>query len=114
MADRVAAPLRVLGPLEIVREGGPVEARALLAEALELETTFSYESPQELLGAVFGAARLEDWSTTLRVAERALLHHIRSGALGIVYVAATLNVTARGLAEHRRSPPRSSKGPRAP
>jgi hypothetical protein len=40
MADRVAAPLRVLGPLEIVREGGPVEARALLAEALELETTF--------------------------------------------------------------------------
>ena len=64
----------------------------------------SYESPTELQGAVFVAARLEAWPTTLRIVGRSLHHHLRSGGVSLVYIAAYLNFVARGLAEHRPEP----------
>ena len=78
----------------------PEQARALLSEALQLATTLGYENPQELLAAVFCAARLDEWPTTLYIAGRVLHHHVRSGALGLVSWPAVLNLVARGLAEH--------------
>jgi hypothetical protein len=56
------------------------------------------------MGAVLCAARLEEWPTTLRIAGRLLHHHSRSGALGLHLLAMTLNLAARGLAEHQPEP----------
>ena len=61
-------------------------------------------SPTELQAAVFTAARLEAWPTTLRTAGRTLHHHIRSGGIALVYVVALMNLVARGLAEHLPEP----------
>jgi hypothetical protein len=74
-------------------------ARALLFEGLELGTTLRYESPAELNSAVFVAARLEEWPTTLRAARPVLHHYVRSAAMPLYSVAAVLNFVARALAE---------------
>ena len=88
----------------------PKEARALLDEALQLNATFSYESPTELQSALFVSARLDAWPTTLRVAARMLHHYVRSGGVSRLQLAALLNFVARGLAEHRPEPAAVTQG----
>ena len=60
----------------------PDRARALLDEALALNTTLGYESWVELTVMTLAAARLADWPLTARVASRAIrhLHWINSWA----------------------------------
>jgi hypothetical protein len=77
----------------------PSQAHAVLSEALQLSTTLGHESPGGLTTAVFAAARLEEWPALLRAASSALHHQARSSALGYVYLAAILNLVARGLAK---------------
>jgi hypothetical protein len=77
----------------------PDQARTVLAAALQSHTTLGYESPGGLMTAVHAAARLQEWRAMLSAASRVLHHQTRTGALGIVYVAATLNLVARGVAE---------------
>ena len=79
----------------------PDQARDLLAESFHLATTHGYERPYDFSGAVFVAAQLEAWPTMLRAAGRALHHQSRSGFVGLVYLAAILNLVARGLAQHQ-------------
>jgi len=86
---------------QAVAASEPDRARALLAEALQLAATLRYENPTELGAAVFLAGRLEEWPATLRVAGRALHHHIRSGTTSLATLVGILNVVARGLAEPR-------------
>jgi hypothetical protein len=80
------------------------QARTLLAEALQVSATLDYESPNELQSAIFAAARLADWPTTVRVARRLLHHQIRSGGIALAHLAAILNLVARGLAELQPEP----------
>jgi hypothetical protein len=82
----------------------PDQARSLLAEALQLATALGYESPFELSSAVFCAARLQEWPTTLRFIGRVLHHHARSGTVPLYVLAAHLNLAAHGLAEHQPEP----------
>ena len=77
----------------------PAQASALATEALEHATTSGYESPQALFTAVFVAARLGEWAVLLRAASRVLHHQVRTGGNAFVYVAAILNLVARGLVE---------------
>jgi hypothetical protein len=72
----------------------------MLAEALQLAAALDYENMNELAGAVFIAARLQEWPTALRVAGRMLHYQSRSGAAAPnVIVVGILNLVARGLAE---------------
>jgi predicted ATPase/class 3 adenylate cyclase len=87
------------GLVHALAETDPDQARAALAEALESHTTLGYESPGGVTTSVFATARLQEWPAMLRAASRALHHQTRTGVLGLVYVAAILNLVARGLAE---------------
>jgi hypothetical protein len=100
----LAIAYNLVGLAQAIAPDDPDYARTLLFEAVQLATRLGYESPQELVGSVFCAARLEEWPTTLRIAGRALHHHLRSGALGLFYLAGILNVVARGLAERQPGP----------
>jgi MalT-like TPR region len=82
----------------------PDQARARLVEALQLTTTLCYESPSGLSSVVFAAARLQDWSSLLRAASRVMHHQTRTDTQGFVYVAATLNLVARALAQPQPEP----------
>jgi predicted ATPase/class 3 adenylate cyclase len=77
----------------------PDRALALLEEAFGLATALGYESPGALYVGVFVAARLGQWPAVLRAAERVLHHQLRTGNFSIVYMAAMVNLVARGLAE---------------
>jgi predicted ATPase/class 3 adenylate cyclase len=79
----------------------PDRSHTLLDEALELTVTLGYENPQELVTAVLVAARLAEWPTMLRAASRTLHDQLRSGSLGPLVLAGTLNLAARGLVEQR-------------
>ena len=69
-----------------------------------------YESHQELHGAVFCAARLDEWPTALGLARRVLHQHSRSGAFRLTYLAGMLNLVAT---RPRRTPTRTrSDAPR--
>jgi hypothetical protein len=70
----------------------------LLHEGLERAVGTGYESFAGLGVAVLTAARLEEWTAMLDTARRALTHQIRTGGLGVIYVAAILNVVAFTLA----------------
>ena len=74
----LAIGYNLIGLAQAVVDENPDQARALLTEALQLETTLGYESHQELQGAVFCAARLDDWPTALGLAGRVLHQHSRS------------------------------------
>jgi predicted ATPase len=108
LARQTGMPLAIAwnlsGLAQAVAEDDPDQAHALLAEALQLATTLGYESPFELAGAVFCAARLQEWPTTLRFAGGLLRHHARSGTLPIYVLVGVLNLVARGLAEHQPEP----------
>jgi predicted ATPase/class 3 adenylate cyclase len=94
-----AIAYNLLGLAQALVPSDPDQARALLREALQLGATLHYESPNELVSAVFTAARLEEWTPLLRVARRFLHHYLRSGTLPLVYLAAILNLVARALAQ---------------
>ena len=79
----------------------PDRARALLDEALGVAAALGYEAPSELQVVLFTAARLGAWTAALRAASRSLHHQLRSGSIGAVGLAGTLNLVAAGLAEHR-------------
>jgi hypothetical protein len=79
----------------------PGQGRALLFEARDLASTLGYENPTELMSAVNTAARLDEWPTALRVANRLLHHQSRSGVLTPPYLGAAMDFSARGLAEHQ-------------
>jgi len=82
----------------------PDHARSALAEALQLGATLGYESFNELGSVVFAAALVGDWPVVLRAAGRELHHRMRSGLVLLVFLPATLNLVARGLAPHRPEP----------
>jgi len=94
-----AIAINLIGLAHALAATDPDEARALLAEALQLAGTLGYESLGGLQNAVFAAARLEEWLAMLGAASRVLHQQARTGAIGLVYVAAILNLVARGLAE---------------
>jgi predicted ATPase/DNA-binding SARP family transcriptional activator len=100
----LAIGYNLIGLAQAVVDENPNQARALLSEALQLETALGYESHQELQGAVFCAARLDDWPTALGLARRVLHQHSRSGGLPLTYLAGMLNLVARGLAERQPEP----------
>jgi hypothetical protein len=70
----------------------------LLHEGLERAVGTGYESFAGLGVAVLTAARFEEWTAMLDTSRRALTHQIRTGGLGVIYVAAILNVVAFTLA----------------
>jgi predicted ATPase/class 3 adenylate cyclase len=80
------------------------QARALLAEALQLATTLGYESFNEVGSVVFAAALVGDWPVVLRAAGRELHYRMRSGLVQLVVLPATLNLIARGLAADQPVP----------
>jgi tetratricopeptide (TPR) repeat protein len=88
----------LFGLAQALAESDPDQARALLSEASQLETTLGYESLNELVSAVFIAARLDEWATVLRAAGRVIHHHVRSGGVELVYLVGIFNLVARGLA----------------
>ena len=92
------------GLAHALAETDPEQARAVLTEALQSHATLGYESPGGLTTATFAAARLQEWPAMLRAASRALHHHTRTGSFGLVYLAAILNLVARGLAEPQPEP----------
>jgi predicted ATPase/class 3 adenylate cyclase len=108
LARQTGMPLAIVwnlfGLAHAVAADDPDQARFLLAEALQLATALGYESPFELSSAVFCAARLQEWPTTLRFIGRVLHHHARSGTLPLYVLAAHLNLVAHGLAEHQPEP----------
>jgi hypothetical protein len=73
----------------------PERARALLAEAMQLQANWHYESANGLAHTVFVAATLEDWPTVLVVAASAIpfLHWDNDRAV----LAGLINVVARSL-----------------
>jgi len=64
LARQTGMPTAIVGNLfalaQALAESDPERARALLAEAVQLAATLGYESPNELLGAVFVSAHLAD------------------------------------------------------
>jgi len=97
-----AIAINLVGLAQAVVVDDPDQARALLAEALRLAATLDYENLNELAGAVFIAARLQEWPTVLRASGRVLHLFNRSGAaMPKVIMVGTLNFVTRGLAEHQ-------------
>jgi hypothetical protein len=77
----------------------------LLDESVQLAAALGHESPSQLSGTVFAAARIAAWPTALRATSRLLHHQLRSGnASGPIFLAGILNLAARGLAEPRPEP----------
>jgi predicted ATPase/class 3 adenylate cyclase len=105
LARRSGMPAAISGALltlalALVAEE-PDQARALLEEASELESTLGYENLSTLVVSVSVTARLRSWPRTLRDASRYLRHTLRSGSAISTSVLGVLNLTARGLAEDR-------------
>jgi hypothetical protein len=82
----------------------PSWSRALLDEAVQQATTLNYEGTTQLSATVFTAARLGAWTIVLRAASSVLHHQLRSGTVGVLWLAGIVNVAARGFAEYRPEP----------
>jgi hypothetical protein len=108
LARQTGAPIPVtrnlLGLAEALALDDPHQARVLLDESLQLAATLGYETPSLLNHAVFMSGRLAAWPTTLRTANRALHHQLRSGGTAPVLLVGILTLVARGLAEPRPEP----------
>jgi hypothetical protein len=82
---------------QALADRAPERARALLSEALDLNTTLGYESGYELVGMTLVAARLADWPLTARLASRSIRHLHWTDDRPML--AGILNVSARALSE---------------
>jgi hypothetical protein len=114
LARQTGAPLSI-GPnlfalAQALAPDDPDQARVLLDESRRLEATLAYESPTQLSGTVFAAARVAAWSTTLHATSRLLHHQLRSGQTPPIFLAGILNLAARGLAGHRPEPAAALQG----
>jgi hypothetical protein len=76
-------------------ETEPLQARALLEEALALRERLHIESVTEVTQATLIAARMADWPLTLKLADRSIRHIQWGGERP--WLAGILNVVARAL-----------------